>query len=139
MRRAPSISAPLAVYALAWLPMIAIGIANGVLREVVFAGRVAELRAHQLSTVTAVVLLGAYMSLVFRHRPPDSTRQALAVGLLWLALTVGFEFLFGHYVAGHGWARLLDDYDVVAGRVWLAVPALLAIAPYLAFRWRTRP
>jgi hypothetical protein len=47
--------------------------------------------------------------------------------------------LFGHYVAGHGWARLLDDYDVVAGRVWLAVPALLAIAPYLAFRWRTRP
>jgi hypothetical protein len=56
------------------------------------------------------------------------------IGLTWLALTVAFEFLFGHYVAGHSWRALLNDYDLLAGRLWVLVLAWLALAPYLFYR-----
>jgi hypothetical protein len=59
---------------------------------------------------------------------PVSGRQAIAVGLIWLVMTVAFEFVFGHYVAGHSWERLLYDYDLPAGRLWSLVLAWIALA-----------
>lgn len=53
-----------------------------------------------------------------------------------LRLGVAFEFLFGHYVAGHSWERLLHDYNLVAGRVWLILLVWVALAPSLFFRLR---
>lgn len=41
--------------------------------------------------------------------------KALAIGCIWLMLTPSFEFLFGHYVMGHPWSRLLYDYNLFAG------------------------
>jgi len=54
--------------------------------------------------------------------------------MTWLVLTLAFEFLFGHYVGGHSWRSLLDDYDLLSGRLWVLVPAWLAVAPYLFHR-----
>jgi hypothetical protein len=123
-------------YLLAWLPMVAIAIGNGVIREAGYGPHLSELAAHQASTATAVLLLGLYMWFVIGRWPPRSVGQAVAVGFLWLLLTVGFEFLFGGYVRGLDWARLLRDYDVSSGRVWLVVPLWVAAAPYLFYRLR---
>jgi hypothetical protein len=121
-------------YVLAWFPMVAIAIANGVLRESSYGKRLSELAAHQVSTLTAVILFGVYVWSVVRIWRPASAAQAIAVGLLWLAMTIAFEFLFGHYVAGHSWQRLLLDYNLLAGRIWLLVLVWIAVAPYLFFR-----
>ncbi len=123
-------------YFLAWFPMILIAIANGVLRQAWYGQYFGELRAHQVSTLTAAMLLGAYMWAVIRRWRPDSVAMALGIGLMWLAMTVCFEFLFGHFVAGHSWERLLHDYDLSAGRLWLLLLAWVAAAPYLFFRLR---
>ena len=56
--------------------------------------------------------------------------------MLWLGLTVAFEFLFGHYVVGHPWPRLLYDYNLLAGRVWSLLPIRVAVAPYVFYRLR---
>jgi hypothetical protein len=48
-----------------------------------------------------------------------------------LGLTVGFEFLAGHYLFGNPWRRLLEDYNVVRGRVWMLVLLTTALAPLL--------
>jgi hypothetical protein len=121
-------------YLVAWVPMVAIAVANGAVREAWYGKRVSELRAHQISTVSGVLLLGAYIWVVIGLWPPASFNEAIAVGLIWLALTVGFEFLFGHYVARHSWSRLLRDYNLLAGRVWLLVLIWVAIAPYVFLR-----
>jgi hypothetical protein len=121
-------------YILAWLPMIPIAIGNGVLRQTWYARRVGELTAHQISTVTAIALFGIYIWFVIRALRPVSGQQAIMIGLAWLGLTVAFEFLFGHYVAGHSWRALLNDYDLLAGRLWVMVLAWLAVAPYLFHR-----
>jgi hypothetical protein len=121
-------------YLLAWLPMIPIAIGNGVLRQRWYGKHVEDLAAHQISTAFAIVLFGIYIWLVVRALRPASGRQAILIGLVWLALTVAFEFLFGHYVVGHSWRALLNDYDLLAGRLWVLVLAWLALAPYVFYR-----
>ncbi|MGA7982466.1 MAG: hypothetical protein WCA32_19870, partial [Chromatiaceae bacterium] len=71
---------------------------------------------------------------LMRRRRPSSAGQAWAVGLAWLALTVAFEFGFGHYVAGHPWASLLADYDLTSGKLWALILVWIAVAPYLFYR-----
>lgn len=55
------------------------------------------------------------------------------VGTVWVALTVAFEFLAGHYVFGNSWERLLADYNMVRGRLWILVLLANLFAPLWAF------
>lgn len=122
-------------YMLAWLPMMAIGILNGTIREATYGKVLSELRAHQVSTLTGVLLLGLYIWIITYFWSPESLQQALLIGVLWLGLTVTFEFIFGHYVAGHSWSQLLRDYNILAGRVWLLVLIWITVAPLLFYRF----
>jgi xanthine/uracil/vitamin C permease (AzgA family) len=121
-------------YLLAWLPMVVIAIANGTLRDLWYAHYTGALAAHQISTVTLILLFALYIRIVIRRRPPRSASQAWAVGLLWLTLTLAFELGFGHYVAGHPWRELLADYDLTAGRLWVLIPTWVTLAPFLFYR-----
>ena len=123
-----------ALYLAAWLPMVPIAIFNGAMRQGWYGHHMTELTAHQVSTGTGLVLLGTYIWLILRRWPPSGPGQALAIGVAWITLTLSFEFLFGHYVAGHSWARLLADYDLSAGRVWVLIPLWVGLAPWLFHR-----
>jgi len=123
-------------WALFWVPLVPLMIGNGVARQFVYGPAMGELAAHQLSTVTGAVIVGTYTWLVFRRLRIERARQAWLVGFTWLALTVTFEFGFGHCVAGHSWARLLQDYDVTTGRVWSLFLLWLAVTPRLVLRLR---
>lgn len=122
-------------YILAWLPMMLIGIANGVIREASYGKVLSELRAHQLSTLIGILLLSFYIGFLLHRWPLESIEQAILVGLLWLGMTIAFEFGFGHYIAGHDWSKLLSDYNLLKGRVWLLVLIWIAVAPTLFYRW----
>ncbi|WP_461302934.1 hypothetical protein [Aureisphaera sp.] len=121
-------------FILAWFPMIFIAIANGVFREKVLAERLRELGAHQVSTALLILLFGVYIWMVIHYWRPDSGHQAIAIGFLWLGLTVAFEFIFGHYVAGHSWSRLFHDYNILKGRLWILFLIWVTLAPYLFYR-----
>ncbi len=116
--------------------MIPIAILNAFFRESFLSGRFSELHAHQISTATAVLLFGIYIWWLTGRCGLESARRAVAVGLIWLLLTVSFEFLFGRYVMGHPWERLFWDYNILAGRVWIIIPVWIALAPYAFFRIR---
>jgi len=81
-------------YVLAWVLMLLIAIANGAFRQLTFAKAMPELRAHQLSTAIGSALIGLFIWTVVRLWPPGSGLQALSIGIVWLALTVAFEFVF---------------------------------------------
>lgn len=121
-------------YVLAWLPMVLIGITNGVIREFTYGKKLSELRAHQLSTLTGILLFSLYIGWLIQVWQPTSIEQAITIGVMWLGMTIGFEFLFGHYVAGHSWTKLLSDYNLRQGRVWLLVLLWIAAAPPLFYR-----
>ncbi len=121
-------------YTLAWFPMIIVAIANGLFREKVLARRLNELQAHQVSTVTMILLFGIYVWVLFVKWPPSTTKQTLYIGSIWLVLTIIFEFIFGHYVAGHSWNRLFQDYNLLKGRVWILVLIWISVAPYIVYQ-----
>ncbi|RIK56692.1 hypothetical protein DCC62_30255 [candidate division KSB1 bacterium] len=123
-------------YTLVWFVLMIAAIINGALREAVYKNSLGDLRAHQLSTLTGIILLGVVIWAFSRLWPLASAQQAWTVGFIWLAMTIAFEFLFGHFVAGHPWSKLLQDYNIAAGRVWLLVLIWTTIAPYVFYKIR---
>ena len=120
-------------YFLLWIPMLFIAIANGGLRELLVKKWMNDLAAHQLSTFTLLVFFSVYIFLIIRKFPPSSSAKALMIGLVWIALTLIFEFGFGRW-RGHSWATLLQDYNIFKGRLWLFVPVWVGVAPYLSYK-----
>jgi hypothetical protein len=120
-------------YFILWIPMLLIAIANGALRDLVYKKHTSELAAHQISTVTLLIFFGFYIHYIIRRFPPGSDSKALLVGFIWLVLTLGFEFGFGRW-RGNSWSKLLADYNLFDGRIWILIPIFIAIAPYLFYK-----
>jgi hypothetical protein len=70
---------------------------------------------------------------VINRFPPASSSQAIFIGLVWVVLTLIFEFGFGRY-PGRSWPQLLEDYNLLKGRIWILIPLWLAIAPYIFYK-----
>lgn len=124
----------IARYLAFWLILAVVAIANGVLRQAGYGRYLSELAAHQLSTVTGILLTGGVVWILNRIWPIGSAREAWVIGASWFVMTVIFEFGFGHYVAGHSWSHLLADYNLLAGRVWFLFLIWIALLPYVIWR-----
>ena len=121
-------------YILAWIPMLVIAVANGALRQLIFAKVMSEPRAHQLSTIIGSLFMGIVIWLIVHIWPPASGHQALLIGLIWLGLTVAFEFFMGLVLQHRSLALVLDQYNLFAGRVWVLFLTWITLAPWLFFR-----
>jgi hypothetical protein len=121
---------------LVWSAIVPIAIVNGALRDLVISPYVSGILAHVISTALLCLAIAAWTWLMIPWiRPPDSF-AAIRIGLGWLALTIAFEFLAGHFVFGTPWSRLIADYNVAQGRVWILVLATTVLSPWLASRGR---
>lgn len=118
-----------------WFVFMILAIVNAAIREGIWASFLDELRAHQLSTVTFMVfiLLGTFV--VLRYSTIElSDQQALMMGLIWFVLTLCFEFLAGHYLFGNSWDKLIADYNILNGRIWVFILITTFFAPFLVKR-----
>ena len=52
------------------------------------------------------------------------------IGLIWLLLTLTFEFSLG-LAGGHSWAEMLADYKIWEGKIWLLVPLTVFFRPVI--------
>jgi len=124
----------IARYTLVWLVLVIVAILNGTIRIMVYKDCLGDLRAHQLSTLTGIILFGLVIWGFTRLWKITSARQAWTIGLLWLGMTIVFEFIFGHYVMGNSWSKLFHDYNIFDGRVWILVLIWTTIAPYVFYK-----
>ncbi len=120
-------------YFLCWFPMLLIAIANGSARDLWYKQYLGELRAHQLSTVSFLIVLAIYIAFIIKKFPPPSGLWAMGIGLFWVMLTLLFEFGFG-LLRGNSFNDLLGDYNIFKGRLWILIPAWLLLAPYLFYK-----
>ncbi len=126
----------LITYFLLWIPMIILGVFNGAFRELVYQPHIHELTAHQISSITAILVLGAYIWVVTQRWQPWSAADALRIGAWWAFLTVTFEFVMGYFIMHHPWSRLFADYNVLEGRLWSLVVLWLMISPWIFYKFR---
>jgi ABC-type multidrug transport system permease subunit len=119
-----------------WLLMMVLAIGNGGFREGFLNPKLGAATAHLVSTgiLVLLILLVCWSSLGFME--VETASAALRTGAIWMALTLGFEFLGGHYVFGNPWSKILADYNLLAGRIWVFVPIATLLGPWLALSLR---
>lgn len=116
-----------------WLVLLVVAFAAAALRTGLLEPRIGEPAAHVVGTLAVVITFAVLIWLVTPWVVPDLARRRLAaVGVGWTLATMAFEFGFGHYVMGHSWSRLLADYDLTAGRLWVLVLLTLLLMPVVA-------
>ena len=122
-----------------WLLILVFAILNGALREGLLRPRLDDAGAHILSTVLLAAAVFAVARITIDWIGPLRSRDGWVIGLYWVALTVAFEFLAGHYLFGTPWPVLLADYRLSEGRLWILVLASALLAPVLTTaRYRPR-
>jgi membrane protein DedA with SNARE-associated domain len=121
-----------------WLAMLIMASVNGGVREALLVPSMGPGAARVVSTLLlcAIVFLLTYLTI--RWIDPRSSRDAWIVGAIWVAFTLGFEFLAGHFLFGHPWSELLEEYDVFRGRIWILAVVTILVAPWVCVRARRR-
>jgi hypothetical protein len=116
-----------------WLLILVLAIVNGGFRVSVLVPRF-EIPAGQL--ISGLLLIGCILVVSYLLVPRLGARsrgQLLGIGVLWLALTLVFEFGFG-LVQGKPWSELFAAYTFRDGNIWPIVLAVTLVAPLLARR-----
>ena len=124
---------------LVWLVVIAAETVHGILRGVLIVPLVGDLPARQIGVLIGSLLIFAVACLFIRWIAARTMPQLLAVGLLWVVLTVLFEIGLGRLVLGLPWERITEDYDVTRGGFLGPGLLFMAAAPRLAAMLRNRP
>ena len=120
-----------------WVILAILTISFAIFREVIFIpfsgldGTVA--RAVLLPVAIVYILIVAYLYL--RTQIDYTKRDTIFVGLIWLVLTIVFEFSFGTLVMGNTLENLLYDYNIFAGRTWALFLLTTAISPFVVHKY----
>ena len=119
---------------LIWMSIVPVAIVNGIVRDVALVPYLGDPVGRAISCLTlgAAILVVGRISI--RWIGPLDAIDAWTIGLLWLGLTLAFEFLAGHFVFRTPWETLIADYNVLEGRLWIVVLIAALIAPPLTFR-----
>jgi hypothetical protein len=121
-----------------WFAFPFIAIFNATLRELIYKKPLGDLAAHQISTATGIVIFAIVFYFIFKKWKIESTKHAILLGIIWLGLTILFEFGFGHYIMGNSWQKLLHDYNLAERRVWSLFLVWITIAPYVFYKFFLR-
>jgi len=120
---------------LTWMLIILAETVHGMVREIFIAPVLGDLRARQLGVWVGCVLIFIIAWLTARWVGARSRRTQLAVGGLWVVLTLIFELALGRAL-GASWERILDDYNPARGGFMILGMAFMFLAPMLAAKWR---
>jgi len=134
-----------------WVVIIVVESIHGTLRTLFLAPYVGDFRARQIAVFIASLLIlfvawlcvrwlvGPQVGPLVSSMRPVSQVSLLRAGLLWLALTLAFEFGAGHYAFGRSWHDLASDYDLAHGGLLPIGMVVLVLAPLIAARLRRIP
>jgi hypothetical protein len=114
-----------------WFVLLFAAIANGAVRQAWLVPWLGDPAGHVVSTVMLSVLIFGVGWIFFDWLGLRTSAEAWRLGVVWLVLTLAFEFLAGHFLFGAAWDKLLADYNLAAGRVWVLVLLTTLLTPRL--------
>lgn len=113
-----------------WVIILFLNILGAAFRQGFLIPVLGEGAGRALETLLVVAMVWIVTFLFIRAAGRDaSAADLLLVGVLWLALTLTFEFSFGHFVEGLSVQTMLADYNVLNGRLFILVVLSAFIAP----------
>jgi hypothetical protein len=127
-----------------WLLMMIAESVHGTLRRFFLTPYVGDFRARQIGAVvgSAIILALAYLFIAYLFIEwigAKDTGALWAVGVMWFAMSLVFEFTLGRFAFGYTWQRILEDYDLSKGGLLLFGVVWMAFSPMAASGLRCRP
>lgn len=118
-----------------WFVLLVLALVNAVLREVTYKPLLEPSLgnwAHQLSSLTAIILFYFAISWFFRRQKQIySQKQLILVGTIWTSLTLIFETLMNVYFRQLTLTQVLSTYYFWQGETWFFVLLFIFFSPLL--------
>lgn len=119
-----------------WLLLVVAAILNAAFREMVFLPLLGIEAALPLSGISLSILIFFITLAVIPVFGKTSTASYVFIGLLWVCMTVAFEFVFGHWGTGKSWQDIFQVFNVMKGDLFVLVLFTSAVSPWVAARLR---
>jgi hypothetical protein len=119
-----------------WLVIILAESLHGTARRFLLEPYVGEFRASQIGVFMGAAIILVISIASVRWIGASSVYQLLGVGLIWLILTLSFEFLLGRLVLGYSWERIIAEYNLRKGGLMAIGLMALMVSPVVAARWQ---
>ena len=117
-----------------WLLLMGAEVIHGTLRTMFLVPAIGDFKARQISVFTGsmVILTIAFFSI--RWIRAKNSNHFLAIGFLWLFLTLTFEICLGRYIFGYSWQKIGEDYNLLQGGLLPLGLLILTLSPLIATR-----
>ena len=119
---------------LIWLLLMAAETLQGLARHWLFD--ISDLRVRQVSVLSGALIIFLIAWACEPLLKIRTARGALAVGGLWVVLTLAFELSLGRLL-GVSWARIGSDYDLANGGLMPLGLVIMALTPWVVRRLRS--
>lgn len=119
-----------------WCILVVCAILNGLFREKILNPFLGQDIALPLSGIILSLLI---LAVTWLFIPFFGTRKPVdywLIGVLWLGITLAFEFLFGHYVIGKSWQEILQVLNLFKGNLFLLTLLASTVAPWFMAKIR---
>lgn len=119
-----------------WLVILIMAIVNAAVREKLLLPAVGYEFALPASglLLSVMIFLIAFISIPLFSSA--GSKEFIMVGVVWFALTLSFEFLFGYFVSGESWLEIVKVFDVRKGNLFLVALLVTLVAPWLSAKAR---
>lgn len=118
-----------------WLVIVFAESLHGTARRLLLEPYLGDLRARQVSVFTGSIIILATAILFIRWIRATRIGQFIAIGILWVMLTIGFEIGLG-LLLGYSWERIAADYKIQEGGLMSIGLLFMAFTPLLAAKIR---
>lgn len=112
-----------------WLLIVAAETVHGITRKFLLQPFLGDFRARQVSVFIGAVIIVAITFVFVRWLKASHFSHFILVGVMWVALTVGFEILLGRLVMDLSWERISSDYNVANGGLMMFGLLVMLFAP----------
>ena len=101
-----------------------------VLMNLVYEPRLGTLVAHQIGMSSRIVYISIFAYLLLRYVKKYDAKDLAHVGILWLGLTLAFEWL-GSFALGRPIQEILVGWNIFAGYMWPYVLLTYLLSPLI--------
>lgn len=115
----------------AWLMQIIVaGFNFFILMNLIYQPLWGELIAHQIGMTTRILINFFFAYLLLQHADDYNTQDLILVGILWLVLTLIFEW-GGSLAIGRSVEEILVGWNIFVGYMWPYVLLSYLLAPII--------
>lgn len=119
-----------------WFFFVIAAIFNGFLREKILLSVIGIEMALPISGVLLAILVFLVTLLSVSIIRSSQQYVYILIGILWVVLTLSFEFIFGHYAMGKPWQEIFQVFNIQKGDLFVLVLLVTAISPWAAGKIR---